>query len=121
MRMKAKAVSAVLSGAMLLSSFLCLGMGMDMGDSWAPQEDHSCCPGGAAPEPQDSNCCLLLPAAATSAPTLPVPLVAAFVLTAVRSDSVLVAAPAATRVHSPPGYLSPGHAAPAAPRAPPVA
>ncbi|TBR16995.1 hypothetical protein EPO15_17965 [bacterium] len=115
-----KAISAVLGGALALSSFLCLGMGMDMGTAWTPKQAHDCCP-GQAPEKADSNCCLLLPGALSASVALPAPILSAFFV------AVFEFAPAASvrsrfiAQHGPPGASSPGHASPAAPRAPPVA
>lgn len=114
-----KATAGILTGAMLLGSFLCLGMGMDMGTAWAPQQSHDCCPGGAPAQSPDTNCCLLLPGAVSAPMTVPPPVLVAVLI---RSVSVLplvgpVAAPHSSE--SPPGL--PDHASPAAPRAPPVA
>ena len=122
MRMMLKrTVAAVLGGALTLGSFLCLGMGMDMGTSWAPEQSHDCCPSRKAELPSDSNCCLLLPGALSAPVILPVPVQSTFVVAwtpAVLAVSVeLLSVP----VHGPPGNSSPGHAAPSSPRAPPVA
>lgn len=117
--MAKKAVSAALSGALTLGSFLCLGMGMDMGSSWAPQQSHGCCP-SQAPEKSDSNCCLLLPGAVSAPVVLPAPVQLSFALPSAPADLALSIDTHAVLVHGPPGDSSPGHAAPGAPRAPPV-
>lgn len=119
MRMGRKTVAGILTGALLLGSFLCLGMGMEMGTAWAPQQSHDCCPGGAPAQPPDSNCCLLLPGAASAPMTVPAPVLVAVLI---KSVSVPLSQGPATASHSPespPGL--PGHSSPAAPRAPPVA
>lgn len=119
--MTKKAVSTVLSGALVLGSFLCLGMGMEMGTAWAPTQSHDCCPSQKPELPSDSNCCLLLPGALSAPVVLPATVQVFFALPA--SSQVLVASfqTAAVSVHGPPGESSPGHAAPSSPRAPPVA
>lgn len=118
--MAKKAVSAVLGGALTLGSFLCLGMGMDMGTAWAPQEAHDCCP-SRAPEQSDSNCCLLLPGAVPAPVVLPHPVQFSFALPSAPATLALSVNSRFVLVHGPPGDSSPGYAAPSAPRAPPVA
>lgn len=119
--MAKKAVAAVLGGALTLGSFLCLGMGMDMGTSWAPQESHDCCPGGQPERPADSNCCLLLPGALSTPVVLPLPVQLSFALPSAPSVRAVRSSYVAVLPHGPPGDGSPGHAAPSSPRAPPVA
>lgn len=121
MRMKAKAVSTVLSGALALGSFLCLGMGMDMGTAWAPEQSHDCCPSQKPDLPSDSDCCLLMPGALPAPVVLPATTLSTFVPPS--STVVLVASVEAVPfpAHGPPGDSSPGHAAPSSPRAPPAA
>lgn len=118
--MAKKAFSTALSGALALGSFLCLGMGMDMGSSWAPQQSHDCCP-SQAPEKSDSNCCLLLPGAVPAPVVLPVPVQVTFALPAAPAALALSVDSRSVFVRGPPGDSSPGYAAPSAPRAPPVA
>lgn len=120
MMMAKKAVSAVLGGALTLGSFLCLGMGMDMGAAWAPQEAHDCCP-SQAPEKTASNCCLLLPGVVPAAVVLPLPVQLSFALPSGPAELAVSIDSHAVLVHGHPGDSSPGHAAPSAPRAPPVA
>lgn len=120
MMMAKKAVSAVLGGALTLGSFLCLGMGMDMGTAWAPQEAHGCCP-SQAPEKSDSNCCLLLPGVVPAPVVLPVPVQLSFALPALSVIRIVSADGRCDVVRGPPVDSSPGYAAPFAPRAPPVA
>lgn len=115
-----KSAGALLTLALCLNSFLCLGMGMDMGAAWAPSEAHGCCP-SQAPESSDSDCCLLMPGAVSAPVVMPAPvqLTVAFAPTA--AVAVLSAESRSVLVHGPPGDSGPGHAAPSAPRAPPVA
>lgn len=121
MMMGRKAVAAVLGGALTLGSFLCLGMGMDMGTAWAPQESHDCCPDRQPERPSDSNCCLLLPGAVSAPVVLPPTVQLAFTLPASSAAALATSERRSVLLHGPPGDLSPGHAAPSAPRAPPVA
>lgn len=114
-----KAAAGILTGAMLLGSFLCLGMGMDMGTAWAPQQSHDCCPDGAPAQSPDSNCCLLLPGAASAPMTVSAPMLVAVLIRSVSVRPSQGPAAAPRSPESPPGL--PGHASPAAPRAPPVA
>lgn len=118
--MAKKAVSAALSGALALGSFLCLGMGMEMGSSWAPQRSHDCCP-SQAPEKSDSNCCLLLPGAVSAPVTLPAPVQLSFALPAAPALLAAAVERASVLTHGPPELPAAGRAAPSAPRAPPVA
>jgi hypothetical protein len=118
--MARKAISAVLGGALALGSFLCLGMGMDMGTAWAPSKSHGCCP-SQAPENPDSNCCLLMPGAMSAPVAVSVPVQLFFVLASAPAAVVVPAESRSVLVHGPPGHSGPGHAAPSAPRAPPVA
>ena len=118
--MSRKAVSTVLSGALALGSFLCLGMGMDMGTAWAAQGSHDCCP-RQAPQELDTNCCLLLPGAVSAPVTVAdsiqtfIALPVGFVVSDVSAERR--SAPA----HGPPGAASPGFLPSSSPRAPPVA
>ncbi|MBI3298947.1 MAG: hypothetical protein HYZ75_12325 [Elusimicrobia bacterium] len=116
-----QAFSAALGGALVLGSFLCLGMGMDMGAGSTPQESHDCCGGGTAPESAAVNCCLLLPGAASAPVALPHPSLSwvAVPATAAARTDLRTRGPVLSQ--GPPGAVSPGHAAPASPRAPPVA
>ena len=115
-----QAVSGALSAALALGSFMCLGMGMDMGTGWAPSESHGCCP-SQAPEDANSDCCLLMPGAVSAPVVLPVPVQLSFALPSAPAVRVVSVAGLSVLVHGPPGNPSPGHAAPSAPRAPPVA
>lgn len=116
-----KVAAGILTGALALGSFLCLGMGMDMGSSWAPQESHDCCPGGQPERQPDSNCCLLLPGALSAPVVLPLPVQLAFALPPAPVVAVVSTSNTPFFPHGPPGDSSPGHASPASPRAPPVA
>ena len=122
MRMMLKrTVAAVLGGALTLGSFLCLGMGMDMGTSWAPEQSHDCCPSQKAELPSDSNCCLLLPGALSAPVILPVPVQSSFAVASTPAVRVVSVELLSVPVHGPPGDSSPGFTAPSSPRAPPVA
>ena len=121
MMMGRTAAAGILTGAMLLGSFLCLGMGMDMGTAWAPQQSHDCCPGGQPERQSDSNCCLLLPGALSATVVLPVSVQLSFALPPAAFVQSVAFSNASVLTHGPPSDPSPGHAAPASPRAPPVA
>lgn len=118
--MMKKSAGALLTLALCLNSFLCLGMGMDMGAAWAPAEAHGCCP-SQAPENADSDCCLLMPGAVSAPVVLSIPVQLSFVLAPTPVVAVFSAESRSLLVRGPPGDASPGHAAPSAPRAPPVA
>jgi len=118
--MSGKVLSTVLSGALTLGSFLCLGMGMDMGTAWAPQESHDCCP-SQAPLQSDANCCLLMPGAFSAPVTLPTPVQFAFALPEAPAAVAASLGNLSVLSHGPPGLPAPGHAVPSSPRAPPVA
>ena len=119
--MTRKAVAAVLGGALALGSFLCLGMDMEMGTAWAPEQSHDCCPGDTGRQPSESNCCLLSPGAMSA----PVTLSALFQVVFVLPTPPLIGAQAARRnsvlTHGPPGIAISLDISPASPRAPPVA
>lgn len=116
-----KLVSAVLGGALTLASFLCLGMGMDMGTAWAPQEAHDCCPSRQPERPSDSNCCLLLPGALPAPVSLPAPVLLSVSLPDAPAGLVVSIESSSVLAHGPPGRPVPGQASPSSPRAPPVA
>ncbi|MBI5595437.1 MAG: hypothetical protein HY928_05040 [Elusimicrobia bacterium] len=118
-----RSLGAFLSLAMLAGSFLCLGMGMDMGTAYAQEPAHSCCPVQAPDEKESSapSCCLLMPAAVSGALTVSPSLVSALLVSAVRVEAVSAAARPSFGSEGPPGRPAPGYASPASPRAPPAA
>ena len=118
--MTVKAVSTVLSGALALGSFLCVGMGMDMGAGWVARESHDCCP-GRGPQKPDSNCCLLLPGAVSASVSIPAPHRVVYALSDEPVLLVVSSERSSVLVRGPPGSVSPAYSSPAVPRAPPVA
>lgn len=118
-----RSLGALLSAAMLAGSFLCLGMGMDMGTAYAQEPAHHCCPGNAPEKKADSapSCCLLMPAALSSSVAAPAPLLLGVLAASLSETAVTASVPSRLEGLGPPGSASPGHASPASPRAPPAA
>lgn len=118
-----RCVGMLLSLAITAGSFLCLGMGMDMGTAYAQEPAHSCCP-TQAPEKKDASapsCCLLMPGAVSPAVTLSPSLVSFLLVSSMRTEVVSASARPSFGSEGPPGRPAPGHASPASPRAPPAA
>lgn len=118
-----RSLGAVLSVLVCAAACMCVGMGMDMGTSFAQDPAHKCCPAPAQDKKNDAapSCCLILPAAVPAAVAVPAPLAHAVLVASLSETAVTASVPSRLEGLGPPGSASPGHASPASPRAPPAA